>query len=129
MNKGVELLKQSGVFFLATNDNGQPRVRPFGAVAEINDKLYICTSNSKDCFKQMINNPKVEISAMLGEHKWLRICGTVKPDSSIEAKAEFLKQYPLDMYKADDGIFEIFCFTEGTLTVYSYTENPEIFEI
>ena len=129
MNKGVELLKQSGVFFLATDDNGQPRVRPFGAVAEINGKLYICTSNPKDCFKQMLKNPKVEISGMLGEHKWLRICGTVAVDPSIEAKAEFLKQYPLDMYKADDGVFEVLYFTEGTGTVYSYTGEPEVFKV
>lgn len=129
MNKAVELLRECQTFFLATDDNGQPRVRPFGAVADINGKLYICTNNTKDCFKQMMKNPKVEISAVIEDEKWLRICGTVKVDSSMEAREEFLKQVPLDMYKADDGIFEVLYFTEATLTVYSFTEEPEVFAI
>lgn len=32
MNEVVEYLKSCGTFFLATNEDGQPHVRPFGAV-------------------------------------------------------------------------------------------------
>ena len=41
MNKATEYLKSCGTFYLATDENGQPHVRPFGAVCEFEGKLYI----------------------------------------------------------------------------------------
>ena len=32
MNEVYDFLKDCGTYFLATDDNGQPRVRPFGTV-------------------------------------------------------------------------------------------------
>ena len=43
MNKAMQFLKDNKTFYLATVQDGQPRVRPFGAVAEFEGKLYICT--------------------------------------------------------------------------------------
>lgn len=129
MNKAVDLLRQSNVFYLATMDGDQPRVRPFGAVADIDDKLYFATNNTKACYQQMIANPKVEISGMLGEDKWYRICGTVINNPRFEAKCEFLKQSPIPMYTADDGIFEVFYFEKATVTVSSFEGEMEKFEI
>lgn len=129
MNKAVELLRECKIFFLATNEKDQPRVRPFGAVAEINGKLYIATSNNKKCFAQMIENPKVEIAAMLNEEEWIRITGIVKQDTSVESKAEFLKQSPIPGYSADDNIFEILYFEKGFVEIISYSKAPEHFEI
>lgn len=39
-------------------------VRPFSSVAEIDGKPYFCTNNTKDCYKQMMANPKTEICGM-----------------------------------------------------------------
>ena len=61
MKKALEFLQESGTFYLATTEGDQPRVRPFGAVFEYEGKLYIVTNNTKKCFKQMLENPKVEI--------------------------------------------------------------------
>ncbi len=48
MNSIVEQLKKNRVFYIATADSeGRPHVRPFGAVAEIYGKPYICTNNTK----------------------------------------------------------------------------------
>lgn len=33
MKKAFEFLKQAGVFYIATIEGNQPRVRPFGAIA------------------------------------------------------------------------------------------------
>lgn len=129
MNKAVELLQKSKVFYIATIDGDQPRVRPYGAVAEIDGKLYICTNNKKPSFRQMQANPKVEISGLLGEDKWFRINGIVKVDSRTEVRAEFLKQVPLPIYKADDGIFEVLYFESGTATISSFTGEPETFAV
>jgi len=47
MKKVINYLKESQVFHIATMDGDQPRVRPFGAVAEFEGKLYIITNNQK----------------------------------------------------------------------------------
>lgn len=126
MNKATELLQQAKTFFIATVEGDQPRVRPFGATAEIDGKTYICMNNTKEVFKQIIANPKVEICAMVGP-KWVRMYGTLVRDDRNEARAEFLKQCPISMYKPDDGIYEVFYFSEISGTINSFTEPPEKF--
>ena len=127
MNKATELLQQAKTFFIATVEDDQPRVRPFGAVAEINGKTYLSMNNTKKVFKQLMANPKCEISGMLDAGKWFRITGTLAHDDSNESRAEFLKQCPLPMYKADDGIFAICYFTEVHGTIESFTDPKEEF--
>ncbi len=129
MNTVVDLLKKCRVFFLATCWGDQPKVRPFGAAVDIDGKLYLATSNQKDCFKQILANPKVEISGMLGADKWIRITGVLERDENVETKKEFLRQYPLVMYEADDGVFEIFYFKEGTVDITSFRGQTESFNL
>lgn len=123
-------MRASGVFFLATTEGDQARVRPFGVCADIHNRLYIGTSNDKKCFRQMIDNPKVEMSAMLG-NDWLRVTGTVRRDDSVEARAEFLRQCPYfaDFHTADDGLFEVLYFDSGTMEVYSHEEGTIVIEL
>ena len=131
MNKAVEILRECNVFHIATIDGDQPRVRPFGAVADIDGKLYIATSNDKNCFKQMIANPKTEISAMYKGGSWVRITGILKSDPRLSTKEEFLKQVPFlaTYYKADDGIFEALYFESGTMIIYPESGEPETYSI
>ena len=125
MKKTIEFLKKAVVFYLATTDENQPRVRPFGAVIEHQNRLYICTGNSKACFAQMKKNPKVEISATI-DNNWIRLEGEVTVDSSTDAKVAMLEEYPFlkNMYSPTDGEFEVLYFTKGKSTFYSYTSDP-----
>ena len=126
MTKSTELLQQAKTFFIATTEGDQPRVRPFGAVAEIGGKTYICMNNTKEVFKQLMKNPKVEICGMIGP-KWFRMHGILVRDDTLEARTEVLKQCPISMYKPDDGIFEVFYFSEVTGTIEAFTEPKETF--
>lgn len=130
MNKAAQFLRDCGTFYLATDDGGQPRVRPFGAVIEYEGKTYICTNNTKNCFKQMQNNPKVEISAAKGG-EWIRITGEALVDSRKEVKQRMLEEIPSlkKMYSADDGIFEVLYLTNATAVIYSFTNKPESFNL
>ena len=65
MEEIYEFLKACGDYFLATCDDGQPRVRPFGTVNIYNGRLYIQTGKSKSVSRQLHKNPKLEICAML----------------------------------------------------------------
>ena len=79
MNKAAQFLKDAGTFYLATAEGDQPRVRPFGAVAEWDGRTYLCTSNKKKVYAQIMADPKVEISGMYGNH-WIRLAGELGGD-------------------------------------------------
>ena len=53
MKEVQEFLKECGVYYLATIDNDEPRVRPFGTAEIFEDHLYIQTGKKKDVFKQI----------------------------------------------------------------------------
>lgn len=93
MREVYEFLKKCGVYFIATMDGDQPRVRPFGTIEIFEDKLYIQTGKSKNVSKQMQANPKIEICAFNGK-EWIRVTATVVRDDRIEAKQHMLNAYP-----------------------------------
>ena len=61
MYEVYEFLKKAGVYYLATAENGQPRVRPFGTVDIFDGKLYIQTGKVTAVARQMLTTPRVEI--------------------------------------------------------------------
>lgn len=61
MNNIVKELKELEVFYVATIDENRPRVRPFSSVTEYEGKVYLCTNNTKNVWKQIEKNPYVEI--------------------------------------------------------------------
>ena len=126
MEKVYEFIKTCKIYYLATIDGDQARVRPFGTIDMFEGKLYIQTGKVKDVSKQIHANPKVEISCFNGE-KWLRLAGTLVEDERIEAKEHMLDSYPdlKAMYSADDGNTEVFYFKDAKATFSSFTEAPE----
>lgn len=126
MSSAKQFLEECKTFYLATVEGTQPRVRPFGAVAEFEGKLYLCTNNKKPCFAQMKNNPRVEISGMAGE-RWIRLSGTLWQDVRDEARSAMLEQNPslAGMYSIGDGIFEVLYFDSGEAAIHSFTAEPE----
>ena len=126
MQKVEQFLKEAEVYYLATVDGDQPRVRPFGTVHIFEDKLYIQTGKVKDVSKQIHANPKVEICAFKNGD-WLRVAGELVEDERIEAKQSMLDAYPSlqNMYSAEDGNTEVFYFKNATATFSSFTHAPE----
>jgi uncharacterized pyridoxamine 5'-phosphate oxidase family protein len=131
MKKALEFLEKSGTFYIATVEGDQPRVRPFGAVFEYEGKLYIVTNNTKKCFKQMVQNPKVEISSTNKEGQWIRLTGEVVNDDRREVKDFALEAFPSlkSIYSIDDGIFATLYFNKGTATISSFNAEPETFSL
>ncbi|MCH5273241.1 MAG: pyridoxamine 5'-phosphate oxidase family protein [Lachnospiraceae bacterium] len=126
MKEVYEFLKKSEVYYLATVEGDQPRVRPFGTVDLYEDKLYIQTGKVKAVSEQMKKNPKIEISAM-AEGKWIRIAAEAVLDESIAAQEHMLAAYPSlqAMYKPGDGNTEVFYLKNATAQICSFTEAPK----
>lgn len=129
MQKVADFLKEAGTYYLATVDEDQPRVRPFGTVNIFEGKLYIQTGKSKDVSKQIHANPKVEICAFK-DGDWLRVAGELVADDNIAAQESMLDAYPSlqGMYKAGDGNTEVFYFKNAKATFSSFTKAPETVE-
>jgi uncharacterized pyridoxamine 5'-phosphate oxidase family protein len=126
MREVLEFIKQAQTFFAATVDGDAPRVRPFGAVMEHGGKIYICMNNQKDVYKQLAQNPRIELCAFDGAGKWLRVAATVEFDDSAEAREAMLVEYPnlRNMYSADDGLYEVCFLKNATATFYSFEGEP-----
>ncbi len=127
MDKVTQFLKEAGVYYLATVDGDQPRVRPFGTVNYFDGKLYIQTGKVKNVSKQLHANPKAEICAFK-DGTWLRVSGELIEDDRREARESMLDAYPdlRNMYSEDDGNTEVFYFKNATAVFSSFTAAPEV---
>lgn len=126
MKEVYEFLKNCGVYYLATVEGDQPRVRPFGTVDLFEDKLYIQTGKVKAVARQMKANPKVEISAMAQDGRWIRVTAEAVLDDNIKAQEHMLDAYPnlKAMYTAGDGNTEVYYLKNATAQICSFTEAP-----
>lgn len=126
MQEVYDFLKSCGVYYLATVEGGQPRVRPFGTIDLFEDKLYIQTGKSKEVSKQISQNPKVEICGFI-DGKWLRIACSLVRDDRIEAKEHMLDAYPnlKGMYSATDNNTEVLYMKDAVAVFSSFTQQPK----
>lgn len=135
MNEGLkEVLKfltDNPTFYIATVDGAKPRVRPFGFVMEFEGKLYFCTNNQKNVYKQLKENPYFEVCTASPDGKWIRLRGKAVFNSTPATKAKALEVMPSlkKMYSADDSIFEVFYIEEGEATFYSMGGEPKTVKV
>ena len=130
MNEVLEFLRKCWTYYLATVEWDQPRVRPFWTINIFEDKLYIQTGKSKNVSKQIQSNPKVEISAAL-DWRWIRLSWELVRDDRIGPKKAMLDRYPelRGMYDENDHNTEVLYFKNATATIYSFTEEPKVFNL
>ena len=127
MNRIVNILNQSKPFFFATCDGKRPFVRPYNAVVEFEDKVYFYTNNRTHAFKEIEQNPFIEICAMINEDRWLRVNGKVVYDYREEVKKAMLDANPelRSKYSEDDKIFYVFYLSNMEATIHSNHSEPE----
>ncbi|MCQ2552797.1 MAG: pyridoxamine 5'-phosphate oxidase family protein [Clostridia bacterium] len=126
MKEVYDFLFAFHVYYLATNDNGQPRVRPFGTMDMFDGALYIQTGKSKDVAKQIEACSKVELCAFDGK-QWIRVAADAIEDPRVEAQQHMLDEHPSlkDRYAAGDGNTVVYKLTNVTATFSSFTAEPK----
>ena len=129
LERVTEFLKKAEVYYLATVDGDQPRVRPFGTAHIFEGRLYIQTGKVKDVSRQLLANPKAEICAFMNG-EWIRVAGELVDDDRVAARQSMLDAYPSlqNMYAADDGNTQVFYFRNGAATISSFTHEPEVIQ-
>ena len=126
MERVCKFLKDAGVYYLATVEGDQPRVRPFGTAHIFEGRLYIQTGKVKPTSRQLLENPKAEICAFHGG-ALVRIAGELIEDDRVEARTSMLDAYPnlRKMYDENDGNTQVFYFRNAVATFSSFTAAPE----
>lgn len=129
MQEVHDFIKKCGVYYLATVEGDQPRVRPLGTIDIFEDKLYIQMGKIKNVSKQIAANPKVEICCLC-DGSWLRVAGELVRDERREAKKHMLDSYPnlRGMYSEDDDNTEVLYFKNAVATFYSFNSEPRTVE-
>ena len=126
MEKIYEFLKNCGTYYLATSDNGQPRVRPFGTIDLFEGNLYIQTGKVKEVSRQMKEDPRIEICGM-DKGRWIRVTAKAVLDERVEAQKHMLDAYPSlqKMYQPGDGNTQVFYLKNATAVFSSFTAEPK----
>lgn len=129
MKRVHDFLKKAGVYYLATVEGDQPRVRPFGTVNEFEGKLYIQTGKVKPTSHQLAANPKAEICAFT-EGEWVRISCELVDDDRFEAKKSMLDAYPnlRGMYDENDCNTQVLYMKNATATFSAFGRESEVVE-
>ena len=129
MERVCNFLKEAGVYYLATVEGDQPRVRPFGTAHIFEGRLYIQTGKVKPTSHQLLANPKAELCAF-HNGAWVRVAGELVEDDRAEARKSMLDAYPnlRNMYDENDGNTQVFYFRKAVATFSSFTAAPETVE-
>ena len=112
-----KFLKKADTYYLATIEDGQPRVRPFGTVNIFEGKLYIQTGKEKAVFQQLMANPNAELCGCY-KGTWLRVSGKLIDDNRVEAKKSMLDAYPnlRGRYNENDDNTRVLYFQDAVAT-------------
>ncbi len=133
MEEVIKFLSENRRGYFATVDNGKPRVRPWGFMFEENGKLYFCTNNTKDVYRQLTEVPYMEFSCSNPDfNTWVRVSGKITFTDDMRIKEKIFELNPMlkNMYKsADNPIFVTFYVEHGSASISSFsTPEPKKFE-
>jgi len=96
MSKAYDFLKECYPFYVITVDDDRPAARPFGAIMEYQNDLYIATSNSKAVYRQLKANGNIQLVANRpGTREWIRVSGEAFECTDIAAKQRMMDQCPI----------------------------------
>ena len=133
MNKGdnkmkevVEFLQANPVQYLATvGRDGKAKCRPFMFCLEQEGKLWFCTNNTKDVYKDLQANPELEVSVSSPEYAWIRLNGKAVFENNMEVKeACMLNPIVKGQYnEASNSIFEVFYLENAKAVIADFSGN------
>ena len=128
MSRLNDFLTEAGVFFVATNDGAQPKLRPFGAHVEIDGKVIFAVGDFKAVYRQMLANPLCEIVACKPDGVWLRYTGKIVFDDDPKYQEAMFASSPLlkEIYNEKTGFnMKTFHLEEATAFIMPPVGQPE----
>lgn len=124
-----KLMNENPVFHLATMDGDQPRVRGMLLFRADEEGIIFHTASTKDVFKQIMENPKVEL-CFQGQGSQIRVSGILEQVNDEKLKNEIFNHPSrkfLQAWKENgiDVLLQIFCLKKGTAVEWTMATNFE----
>lgn len=120
-------MQENPVQYLATvGRDGKAKCRPFMFCFERDNKLWFCTNNQKDVYKDMQVNPQIEVSVSSPAYAWIRLNGKVVFENNMEVKEECMNN-PIvkgQYNSANNPIFEVFYLEDAHAVIADFSGNP-----
>ena len=127
MNEVVTFLQENPVQYLATiGRDGKAKCRPFMFCFEQDGKLWFCTNNQKDVYKDIQQNPNIEVSVSSPAYAWIRLSGKAVFENNMAVK-EGCMNNPIvkgQYQTADNPIFEVFYLEDAKAVIADFSGNP-----
>lgn len=127
MKKVIEFLNENPVQYLATvGRDGKAKCRPFMFAGEMDGKLWFCTNNQKDVYKDMQEKPEIEVSVSSPSYAWIRLNGKAVFENNMAVK-EMCIANPIvkgQYGTADNPIFEVFYLSDPKAVIADFSGNP-----
>ena len=96
MSKVCDFIRECEVFYLLTINKDFPAGRPFGAIMEYENDLYVSTSDTKEVYRQLKENGNVQIIALKEEtREWVRVSGVAKECNDLYMKQKMIEECPI----------------------------------
>lgn len=122
-----QLMQQNPVFYLATVDGDQPRVRGMLLYRADENGIVFHTASTKDVYAQIQKNPKAEL-CFCGDGTQVRVTGILEQIQDETLRQEIFAHPTrkfLQAWKENgiDGLLEIFILKQGTAVTWTMETN------
>lgn len=128
MEKAFEFLKMNKDVAFATVEDGRPKTRVFQIMRQEGHTLYFATSPRKEVYRQLRQNPDVELLAMKGNIS-VRVTGRASFDVDDAAAKDIYNGNPVlqRLYRQYTDL-AYFRLSIGSMDYYDLTPTPPLQE-
>ena len=127
MKEAVKFLNENPVQYLATvGRDGKAKCRPFMFCFQRDGKLWFCTNNQKEVYKDLQANPYVQVSVSSPEFAWIRLSGKAVFADNMAVK-EGCMNNPIvkgQYQTADNPIFVVFYLEDARAVIADFSGDP-----
>jgi uncharacterized pyridoxamine 5'-phosphate oxidase family protein len=127
MKEVISFLNENPAGFLATTNEGEPRVRPWGFMYEENGRFFFCTNNTKEAYRQLMKTPFIEFASLNKNMVWVRLRGKITFTEDRKVKERIIEGNSLvkSIYQTPDNpIFKAFYIEHGSASIADFSGQP-----
>ena len=127
MQKALFFLRKHNEVAFATSDGHLPKLRMFQIMKQENNMLYFSTSAEKAVWKELMDNPNVEILAY-ADNVSVRCSGMVNFNVEEDVKQWIYENNPVlpRLYSSYDQLV-YFCLPIAEIDYFDLTPTPPVF--
>lgn len=130
VEKVSSFLDEAKTFYFLTTDGNQPKGRPFGFHLLDDGKLYFGCGTFKNVFKQLTENPNVEVLAVNGS-EFMRYDGKAKivKDEALLTKVRAALPQIMALYDKNGWEMGLFYLEDGHAEIRGMMDLKEEFDV